>query len=84
LVVGVVGDGALDEGDLAAGFAEFFEKKNLVSVSTGQAIGAEDSYDIELALTGSVAEAIQARPVQACPGVALIGEDVFGAEFVPL
>src|SRR5262249_45296870 len=39
LVVGVVGDGALDEGDRAAGLAQFFEEKDLVGVLAGQAVG---------------------------------------------
>jgi hypothetical protein len=82
--VGVIGDGALDEGDLAAGLAEFFEEEDLVGVLAGQAVGAVDGQDVEFALAGGVAEAARAGAAEPRPRVALVGEDVLGPQLVPL
>ena len=83
LVVGVVGDGALDEGDLAAGLAKFFEEEDLVGVLAGQAVGAVDRQDVEFPRAGGIAEAVQAGAVEPRPRIALVGEDVLRPQFVP-
>jgi hypothetical protein len=84
LVVGVVADRALHEHDLTAGSAELFEEKDLISIFAGEAVRAEDGHDVELSLARGVAEAVQSRPIEPCPGVTLVGEDVLRWQFVPL
>ena len=82
LVVRVVGDRPLDELDVAAVLAELLQEEDLVGVLAGQAVGAEDGQDVELAVAGGVPQAVESGAVQALAGVALVGEDVLGAELM--
>ena len=72
LVVGVVGDRPVDELDLAAGPAEFLQQEDLVGIAAGQPVGAVDRDDVELALAGGVAEAVEGRAIEPRAGVALV------------
>ena len=78
----VVGDRPLDELDLAAGLAELLQQEDLVGVAPGQAVGAVDGDDVELALAGGVAEAVEGGAVEPRARVALVDVDVIGLEFV--
>jgi len=82
LLVGVVADGALQEGDLAAGAAQLLQQQHLVGVLAGQAVGAEDGHRPELPGLGVVPQPVQARPVQARAAVALVRVDVRRVERV--
>ena len=61
LVVRVVGDRAVDELDVAAGPAELLQEDDLIGVAAGQAVGAVDRDDVELALACGVAEPVEGR-----------------------
>src|SRR4051794_35032952 len=76
LVVRVVGDRALQERDLAAGAAELLQEQDLVGVLAGQAVGAEHGDDVDGGVADRVAQAVQARPVEAGAAVTLVAEDV--------
>ena len=79
LVVRVVGDRPLDELDVAGGLAELLQQEDLVGVAAGQPVGAVDADDVELALAGGVAEAVEGRAVEPRAGVALVDVDVIVA-----
>ena len=78
----VVGDRPLDELDVAGGLAELLQQEDLVGVAAGQPVGAVDAEDVELALAGGVAEAVEGRAVEPRAGVALVDVDVIVVEFV--
>ena len=82
LVLGIVGDGAVEEDDLAAGLAELLQEQDLVGVLAGEPVGAEDGDDVEVPAERRVAQAVQAGPVETGAGVALIGVDVILREFM--
>ena len=82
LVVRVVGDRPLDELDVAGGLAELLQQEDLVGVAAGQPVGAVDAEDVELALAGGVAEAVEGGAVEPRAGVALVDVDVIVFEFV--
>ena len=67
LVVWVGGDGPLDELDGTAGLAELLEEERLMDIAAGQAVGAVDGDDVELARGRGVTQTIQAGAVQPCP-----------------
>src|SRR3954464_3276581 len=64
LVVRVVGDRPLDELDGARGLAELLQEEDLVGVAAGQPVGGVDAEDVELALAGGVAEAVERGAVE--------------------
>ena len=78
----VVGDRPLDELDVAGGLAELLQQEDLVGVAAGQPVGAVDADDVELALAGGVAEAVEGGAVEPRAGVALVDVDVIVLEFV--
>jgi hypothetical protein len=84
LVVWVGGDGPLDELDGTAVLAELLQQERLMDIAAGQAVGAVDGDDIELARGRGVPQAIQAGAVQPRARVARVGEDVLGAEVMGL
>jgi hypothetical protein len=59
----------VDELDVAAGPAEFLQQEDLVGVAPCQPVGAVDGDDVEFALAGGVAKAVEGRSVEARPGV---------------
>ena len=63
----VVGDRPLDERDVAGGLAELLQQEDLVGVASGQPVGAVDAEDVELALAGGVAEAVECGAVEPAP-----------------
>src|SRR3954452_1755389 len=84
LVAGVVGDGAAEERDRAAGAAELLQEQDLVGVLAGQAVGREDAHDLDLAVAHGVAQRVQAGPVEARAAVALVAEHGPVAQLVAL
>jgi hypothetical protein len=60
LVVGVVGDGPLDEDDRAAGAAQFFEDEHLVGVLARESVGGEDGDQLELPRARRVTQRVEA------------------------
>src|SRR4051794_23344766 len=82
LVVRVVGDRPLDELDGAGGLAELLQEEDLVGVAAGEPVGAIDAEDVELALAGGVAEAVQRGAVEPRARIALTNVDVTVLEFM--
>jgi hypothetical protein len=80
--VRVVGDRPLDELDGASGLAELLQEEDLVGVAAGQPVGAVDAEDVELALSGGVAEAVERGAVEPRARIALVDVDVIVLEFV--
>ena len=78
----VVGDRPLDELDVAGGLAELLQQEDLVGVAPGQPVGAVDAEDVELALAGGVAEAVECGAVEPRARVALVDVDMIVLEFV--
>src|SRR5215210_5562045 len=76
LVAGVVGDGAVEEPDGAAGAAELLQEQDLVGVTPRQAIGGEHGEDLDLAVAHGIAQGVEAGPVETRAAVALVPEHV--------
>jgi hypothetical protein len=75
LILGIVGDRAVEEDDLAAGLAELLQEQDLVGVLAGQPVGVEDGDDVEAPASCGVPESVKAGPVEAGAGVTLVGVD---------
>ena len=84
LVVRVGGDRALHEFDATAGLAKLLEQEHLIGVAACQAVGAVDGDDIELRRGRRIPEPVKSGAVESSPGVAGVGEDVFGAKVMSL
>src|SRR5262249_20938011 len=82
LVVRVVGDRPLDELDVAGGLAELLQQEDLVGVAPSESVGAVDADDVEFALAGGVAEAVEGGAVEPRARIALVDVDVIVFEFV--
>ena len=84
LVAGVIGDGAVEERDGAAGAAELLQEQDLVGVLAGQAVGGEDAEDLDLAVAHAIAQGVEAGPVEAGAAAALVPEHVVVVQVVTL
>jgi len=82
LIVRVVGEGSVDELDVAGSLAELLQQEDLVGVAAGQPVGAVDAEDVELALAGGVAEAVERRTIEPRARVALVNVDMIVFQFV--
>ena len=65
LVLGIIGDRAVEENDLAARFTELFQKQDLISILTRQSVGTVNRDDVEVAAEGCVPQSVQAGPIEA-------------------
>src|SRR5262249_40876703 len=74
----------LQEHDLTAEPPELLEEEHLMSVLAGQPVGTKDRQHGEPALAGGVAQAVQARAVEAGAAVAFVGEAMLGKEVIAL
>ena len=76
LIVGVVGNGVVQEHDGAPDPAELLQQEDLIGILAGQAIGAQHADDFHGAITCGIAQAIQSRPIQAGAAEPLIAVDM--------
>src|SRR5215208_1501704 len=74
----------LQEHDRTAQAPELLQEEHLIRVLAGQAVGTQDRQHGEHALAGGVAQAVQARAVEAGAAVAFVGEAMLGKEVIAL
>jgi len=79
LVVGVVRDWVLQEHHLSACATELLEQQHLVGVFTCQAVRGQHDERAHNAVAHSIAQRVEARPVEPAAAVALVAEDLFVA-----
>ena len=65
LIVGIVGNGMVQEHDSAPDPAELLQQEHLIGILAGQAIGAQHADDFHGAIACGIAQAVQSRPIQA-------------------
>src|SRR5439155_24850988 len=66
------------------GLAELLQQEDLVGIAAGEPVGAVDADDVEFALAGGVAEAVEGGAVEPRARIALVDVDVIVFEFVAL
>ena len=71
--MGIIGVTSFQEDVRHAEAGEFFEHERLVHVVAGQAIRAERDHRVDAPRGGRVSHLIESWPVEAGPGVAVVG-----------
>jgi hypothetical protein len=80
LVVRIVGDRVLQEGDLAAGAAELLQEQDLVGEFAREAVGGQHGNHADGSVAHGIAQRVEAGPVEAAAAVSLVAEDVLVGE----
>jgi hypothetical protein len=76
LVVGIIGDGAVQEDHVAASAAKLLQQQDLIGIFAGKSIRAEYRHDIDGSVADGIAQAVEPRPVQTGAAIALIAKDM--------
>jgi hypothetical protein len=76
LIVGIVGNGMVQEHDGAPDPAELLQQENLIGILASQAVGAQHANDFHGTIACGIAQAVQSRPIQAGAAEPLVPVDM--------
>ncbi len=76
LVVGIIGNGMVQEHYLTTRAAELLQQKDLIGILARQPVWTEHHHDVDGGITDGIPQAVQPRPVQPGAAVALVAAHV--------